>query len=352
VVATPTYVTIPIEITVNRPAAELWARIGSFCFLPDLDRPCTIITGKDGELGAVRSAGDAVIVGKTDLSFTYAQLVGDSKFNLYGTFEVKPLTATTSKVVNTIFYDGSMLPDDAFRERSKSQTIATYTRLMQNMKVLAEGGDLPGIRTPFSAIVHGGHSLAGDGLGPYVDAVNSSSVYNRESLSVFVWDHVSLQSNKPDPAATALHERYMTFDLSRPVEGSGAVKLQMEKDDLARFHVFWKHDHGSTERFFYMGEIPIGTTVESDRVEMWAFVNGVQHVLQVGPWAMGEFSDRAPIDGKGTTKATITRETDYSWRIKAPNGSVARLWNSSDIEHPVDKGLYYFDFDVEFTRLK
>ena len=33
VVANPTYVTIPVEVTVNRPASELWARVGKFFFL-------------------------------------------------------------------------------------------------------------------------------------------------------------------------------------------------------------------------------------------------------------------------------------------------------------------------------
>ena len=31
VVAKPTYVTIPLEITVNRPAAEVWKRVGKYC---------------------------------------------------------------------------------------------------------------------------------------------------------------------------------------------------------------------------------------------------------------------------------------------------------------------------------
>ena len=31
VVEKPTYVSIPLEITVNRPAAEVWKRIGKYC---------------------------------------------------------------------------------------------------------------------------------------------------------------------------------------------------------------------------------------------------------------------------------------------------------------------------------
>ena len=31
VVANPTYISIPLEIAVNRPAAEVWKRVGKFC---------------------------------------------------------------------------------------------------------------------------------------------------------------------------------------------------------------------------------------------------------------------------------------------------------------------------------
>ena len=35
VVANPTYVSIPMEITVNRPAAEVWKRIGGYCAIAE-----------------------------------------------------------------------------------------------------------------------------------------------------------------------------------------------------------------------------------------------------------------------------------------------------------------------------
>src|SRR5262245_66676531 len=56
VVANPTYVTIPMEITVNRPAAEAWKRVGKYCDIAEWLRiTCTITTGKDGDAGARRS---------------------------------------------------------------------------------------------------------------------------------------------------------------------------------------------------------------------------------------------------------------------------------------------------------
>jgi hypothetical protein len=145
-VASPTYVSIPLEITVNRPAADVWKRIGKFCDIGEwLQIPCTITSGKDGEFGAVRSVANEVLVGRTELSYTYTQTVrNDRPYNLYhGTLEARPVTATTSKIVYTIFFDNSMLGDDAAREADKTRRAATFTRALQNMKTLAEGGTLP-----------------------------------------------------------------------------------------------------------------------------------------------------------------------------------------------------------------
>ena len=55
----PNYISIPLEITVNRPAAEVWKRVGKYCDIGEWLRVnCTIISGKDGEFGAVRSIGN------------------------------------------------------------------------------------------------------------------------------------------------------------------------------------------------------------------------------------------------------------------------------------------------------
>lgn len=146
VVANPTYVTIPLEITVNRPAAEVWKRVGKYCDIGEWLRiACTITSGKDGEVGAVRSVANEVLVGKTELSYTYTQPVREGRpYNLYhGTLEARPITATTSKLVYTLMYDNSMLPDDAAREKDKAQRTTQFTQALANMKILAEGGTLP-----------------------------------------------------------------------------------------------------------------------------------------------------------------------------------------------------------------
>src|SRR5438874_13572690 len=145
VVANPTYISIPLEITVNRPAAEVWKRVGKYCDIGEWLRiPCTITSGKDGEFGAVRSVANEVLVGKTELSYTYTQPVREGRpYNLYhGTLEARPVTATTSKLVYTLVYDNSMVAEDA-RERDKAQRRTQFTQALENMKILAEGGTLP-----------------------------------------------------------------------------------------------------------------------------------------------------------------------------------------------------------------
>src|SRR5918996_1962459 len=140
-VASPTYVSIPLEMTVNRPAAEVWKRVGKFCDIGEwLQIACKITAGKDGEFGAVRSVANEVLVGKTELSYTYTQPVRPGRpYNLYhGTLEARPVTPTTSKLLYSLVWDNSMLPDDAAREKDKASKTATFTRALANMKTLAE----------------------------------------------------------------------------------------------------------------------------------------------------------------------------------------------------------------------
>ena len=147
VVDNPTYITIPLEIAVDRPAAEVWKRVGKYCDIAEwlqIPAGCKMLSGVEGEVGSVRSIANEVLVGKTELSYTYTQTVRAGRpYNLYhGTLEVRPVTDKTSKIVYTLMYDNSMLPDDAAREKDKASRTATFMRAVQNMKTLAEGGKL------------------------------------------------------------------------------------------------------------------------------------------------------------------------------------------------------------------
>ena len=148
VVEKPNYVTITLETTVNKPVADVWKRIGGYCTISEwlqIAAGCKILSGTDNEVGAVRSVAGEVLVGKTQYSYTYTQTVRAGRpYNLYhGTIEARPVTPTTTKLIYTLIYDNSMLPDDAAREKDKASRTAVFTRALSNMKTLAEGGTLP-----------------------------------------------------------------------------------------------------------------------------------------------------------------------------------------------------------------
>jgi hypothetical protein len=142
------YVTIPLEIEVNRPASEVWARVGKYCDIGEwFPVPCRIVSGEDGRIGAVRSVLNEVLVGRTELSYTYADPTQEGRpYNFFhGTLEAKPVSETTSKLVYTLLYDDSMLPDDKARDAHRVGLARVFTLALRNMKILAEGGTLPAL---------------------------------------------------------------------------------------------------------------------------------------------------------------------------------------------------------------
>jgi Polyketide cyclase / dehydrase and lipid transport len=148
VVAKPTYVSIPMEIMVDRPVAEVWKRIGKYCDIAEwlqIAAGCKITAGVDGEFGAVRTVGAEVLVAKTEYSYTYTQTPREgTPYNLYhGTLEARAVTPKTTKVIYTLIFDNSMLADDAARKADIERRRTRFMQGMQNIKTLAEGGTLP-----------------------------------------------------------------------------------------------------------------------------------------------------------------------------------------------------------------
>lgn len=145
----PTYVSIPMQIDVKKPAAEVWKRIGKYCDIAEwlqIPTGCQITSGKDGEVGAVRTVGREILVGRTELSYSYTQPVYEGRpYNLYhGTLEARPLTAKTSRIVYTLMYDNSRVAgDDAAKAAEIQRRRTAFERALANMKILAEGGTLP-----------------------------------------------------------------------------------------------------------------------------------------------------------------------------------------------------------------
>ena len=100
VIANPTYTFLPMDIDVDRPAAEVWARVGGYCDIGEwFGMGCTMVSGVEGEFGSVRSVANEVLVGRTELSYTYTQTPREGRpYDLYhGTLEARPVTAEALK---------------------------------------------------------------------------------------------------------------------------------------------------------------------------------------------------------------------------------------------------------------
>ncbi len=143
--AEPEYVTIELEIDINKPAAEVWEKVGDYCDIGEwLNVDCAITSG-DGGMGTVRVlAGGRVIeilVAATELSYGYTQPVVEGQFyNLYhGFMEARPVTATTSKMVYTLVYDVSNLADQAAKDADIARRTGMFEGALNNIKAIAEG---------------------------------------------------------------------------------------------------------------------------------------------------------------------------------------------------------------------
>jgi hypothetical protein len=140
----PTYDTIHLEQAVNKPAAEVWAKVGKYCDIEKwMGMTCVMTSGKEGELGSVRTLNGTIIeplVAKTPLSYTYTQPVRQGvPYNMiHGTFQVVAVTPTTSKLIYEFFFDTSMVPDQAAKDAAKQSRVTRFTAGLAKAKEIAE----------------------------------------------------------------------------------------------------------------------------------------------------------------------------------------------------------------------
>jgi uncharacterized protein YndB with AHSA1/START domain len=138
------YVTIDMEIDINKPAAEVWEKVGDYCSISEwLGLDCEITSGEGG-MGSVRALlGGRIIeimVAQTELSYGYTQPAVEGQFyNLYhGFMEARPVTETTSKMLYTLTYDVSNLSDQAAKDADIERRRGMFTNALGAMKQLAE----------------------------------------------------------------------------------------------------------------------------------------------------------------------------------------------------------------------
>ena len=141
----PQYASLPMSIAVNAPVEKVWALVGKHCDIGEWGfRSCDLISGKDGEIGTVRTTGHSVIVGQTRFSYTYVQpLRVTGLYPMYhGTLEARPLGSGRTTLYYTLVWDSSTQPDDASRQKQVETYRLLFEKMLRNMKKLAEGGTL------------------------------------------------------------------------------------------------------------------------------------------------------------------------------------------------------------------
>jgi hypothetical protein len=147
--------------------------------------------------------------------------------------------------------------------------------------------------------------------------------------------------------------RSIRVDLRQPVRGGGGVPLGIISDHYAELAAQWYAEPapgdsaGVRLRLQHsVREIPVGTSVDAQQVNIGVHINGRYHIVQLGPQPTGHcFAEGTAIHGAGTTRAHISRPTEYTFVVEAPPGSVGRLFDTYHTnKHAVDKGLYYVSF--------
>ena len=182
--------------------------------------------------------------------------------------------------------------------------------------------------------------LKSDGMGSYKNGADKVNSGERHAYNLYVSgaDELMVSTNKYDTST-----RFLILDLNSPVKGTGSVAQGVIKDNSAKFHVFYKIDTSVRPMLIYdFRDIPVGATIESERTEISVHIKGVAHMLALGSWGLGDLGEAyaygGRINGAGTTKVKVTHNTETSFTIVAPQGSIGRLWNTQNMTMPVDRG--------------
>ena len=135
---TPEYVSIVQEITVKAPADVAMRKTGGYCDIAAWFKTTCVYTVGSGGVGTNRLiAGriNEVLVAKTATSYTYAQPLAPNSY--HGTVEYQPAPGG-SKIIYSLFYDVSMLPDQAAKDKDREARAKQFMVVLEKMKSIAE----------------------------------------------------------------------------------------------------------------------------------------------------------------------------------------------------------------------
>ena len=140
--AEPNYHRLELEVAVNKPAAEVWSRIGGYCDISEwMGLDCEITQG-DGGVGTVRVLNGTIVepmVALTELSYGYTQPVTEGEYyTLYhGFMEARPVSETMSKLIYTVMWDTSQSSEEEINAAIEGRR-NLFTAGLAKMKEIAE----------------------------------------------------------------------------------------------------------------------------------------------------------------------------------------------------------------------
>ena len=140
--ATPDYVAIRKEVTVDKPVDAVWSRIGGWCAIAGWLKVTCQASGPAEAVGAIRQLNGAtveVMVARTPHSYTYWQTVGNmTPFAYHGTLAAEPASKGRTTLTYTLFYDQAAMPSDAVRASEHQRLDGRFGGALEEMKRLAE----------------------------------------------------------------------------------------------------------------------------------------------------------------------------------------------------------------------
>jgi hypothetical protein len=142
--AEPNYHRLQLEIEIDKPAAEVWSKVGGYCDISEwLGLDCEITQG-DGGIGTVRVLRGTIVepmVAQTEFSYGYTQPVVEGEYyTLYhGFMEARPITETTSKVIYTMMWDTSQSSEEKIAADIERRS-NLFGAALEKIKEIAEAG--------------------------------------------------------------------------------------------------------------------------------------------------------------------------------------------------------------------
>jgi hypothetical protein len=183
------------------------------------------------------------------------------------------------------------------------------------------------------------NGLSSDDRGPYVQATDGVGYSVVTTVATLSLDKASKSVKNP---------RLYTVNLDNPVPGGGGLPLGSITDGSGdiNIEVQW-YRAGDTRQNLH--NIPIGTTVTANQIDLTFHINGHFHILQMGPQPYGHcHSAPTAVVGNGTSSGTIYRASATKWVIDLPAGSVGRLFDLYNTDqYAVDRGLYSTQLHLE-----